>query len=64
MYLVFLDVTKAYDKAWLKAIMYIMHKQGLIDNNWRLILKMNENLKARITQPKMETQTKSTSWTA
>ena len=31
-YLVFLDVTKAYDKAWLDAIMYVMHKQGLIDN--------------------------------
>ena len=28
MYL-FLDVTKVYDKAWLKAIMYTTHKNGL-----------------------------------
>ena len=25
----FLDVTKAYDKAWLDAIMCVMHKEGL-----------------------------------
>ena len=25
----FLDVTKAYDKAWLNAIMYTVHKNGL-----------------------------------
>ncbi len=37
-----------FDKAWLTAIMYVMHKQGLTDNNWRLIKKMNEDLKARI----------------
>ncbi len=27
-YVVFLDVTKAYDKAWLDAIMYVMNKEG------------------------------------
>ena len=25
-YVAFLDVTKAFDKAWLKAIMYVLHK--------------------------------------
>lgn len=48
-YIVFLDVTKAYDKAWLDAIMYVMHKQGLKGPEWDLIKKMNENLSARIS---------------
>ena len=47
-YVVFLDVTKAYDKAWLDAIMYVMYKQGLQDNTWCLMRKLNENLTARI----------------
>ncbi len=47
-YLVFLDVTKAYDKAWLDAIMYVMNKEGLKDNNWTIIKKMNEKLTAKI----------------
>ena len=33
LYIVYLDVTKAYDKAWLKAIMYVVHKEGLTDNH-------------------------------
>ncbi len=28
LYISFLDVTKAYDKAWLDAIMYVMNKDG------------------------------------
>ena len=28
-YLVFLDVKKAYDKAWLDAILYALHKNGV-----------------------------------
>ncbi len=44
----FLDVTKAYDKAWLDAIMYVMNKEGLQDNNWTIKKKINENLTARI----------------
>ena len=47
-FIVFLDVTKAYDKAWLDAIMYVMHKNGLKDRTWSIIKKMNENLSARI----------------
>ncbi len=48
LYIVFLDVTKAYDKAWLDAIMYIMHKEGITDNLWTIIRKLNQNLTARI----------------
>ena len=37
--MVFLDVTKAYDKAWLDAIMYVMHKEGLKGPEWDLVKK-------------------------
>ena len=47
-YMVFLDVTKAYDKAWLDAIMYVMHKEGLNTPEWDIIRKMNQNLTAKI----------------
>ena len=33
LHVVFLDVTKAYDKAWLKAILYTTHKNGLKGKN-------------------------------
>ena len=55
-YIVFLDVTKAYDKAWLDAIMYVMHKQGLDDNTWALVKKLNENLTATIRTKHGETR--------
>ena len=38
-YIAFLDVTKAYDKAWLDAIMYVMHKNGLRDTLWQIVKK-------------------------
>ena len=47
-YVVFLDVQKAYDKAWLDAILYTMHKNGLEGKNLEMMRKMNSNLKARI----------------
>ena len=47
-YIVFLDVTKAYDKAWLSAILYVMHKQGLEAPEWEIIKRLNENLTAKI----------------
>ena len=31
-YIAYLDVTKAYDKAWLTGIMHVMYKEGLNDN--------------------------------
>ena len=47
-YIAFLDVTKAYDKAWLDAIMYVMYKSGLRDTLWQVIKKLNENLTAKL----------------
>ena len=47
-YVAFLDVTKAYDKAWLDAIMYVMYKQGLQDKTWAIVKNLNENLTAKI----------------
>ena len=47
-YIVFLDVTKAYDKAWLDAIMFVLHKEGVRDNTWTLTKKLCENLTAQI----------------
>jgi hypothetical protein len=47
-YITFLDVTKAYDKAWLDAIMHVMHKQGLVTSLWTVIKNLNENLTAKI----------------
>ncbi len=47
-YVIFLDVQKAYDKAWLDAIMYAMDKCGLKGKNWEITRKLNSNLKAKI----------------
>lgn len=43
-----MDVTKAYDKAWIDAIMYVLHKEGLNDNLWTVVRKLNQNLTAEI----------------
>ena len=47
-YITFLDVTKAYDKAWIKAIMYVLEKVGLKDRLWRIVDYLNKNLNANI----------------
>ena len=48
-YIIFLDIQKAYDKAWLDAIIYALHKNGVQDKNLRMIKKkINSNLTARI----------------
>ncbi len=47
-HIVFLDVQKAYDKAWLDAILYVLDKNGLKGKNWELVRKLNSNLKARV----------------
>ncbi len=57
LYIVFLDVTKAYDKAWLDAIMYVMHKEGLTDNHWSLVRKLNQDLTAKIDTKYGKTRT-------
>ena len=43
-----LDVTKAYDKAWLTGIMEVLYKQGLTDNHWTIVKRLNENLTAKL----------------
>ena len=55
-YMAFLDVTKAYDKAWSDAIMYVMHKEGIKDKHWNIIKKLNENLTAKIATKYGETR--------
>ena len=47
-YIAFLDVTKAYDKAWLDAILYIMHKEGTELPMWKIAKELNSNLRARL----------------
>ena len=47
-YMAFLDVTKAYDKAWSEAIMYVMHKEGIRYRHWNIIKKLYENITAKI----------------
>ena len=46
--LTYLDVTKAYDKAWLDAILYVLHKQGVKSKLWQLTKDLNTNLKTTI----------------
>ena len=48
MCLAFLDVTKAYDKAWLDGIMFAMHNNGITGPTWNLIRKFNLGLSAQI----------------
>ena len=47
-YITFLDVTKAYDKAWLyiKAIIYSLHKSGIKGKLLRIVNNMNQDLTA------------------
>ena len=47
-YIVFLDVQKAYDKAWLDAILYVLHKNGVEGKNLKMVQKLNNKLTARI----------------
>ena len=47
-YIAYLDVAKAYDKAWLTGIMYVMYKEGLTDNHWTIVKRLNENLTAQL----------------
>ena len=46
--LTYLDVTKAYDKAWLDAIMYVMYKNGVDSQAWKLIKELNSNLQTTV----------------
>ncbi len=46
--LIFPNVTKAYDKAWLDAIMYVMYREGLNDRHWIIAKNLNKSLTAKV----------------
>ena len=45
-YIAFLDVTKAYDKAWADGIMYVLEKRGINNKLWSTIKALNDDLNA------------------
>ena len=47
-YVIFFDVQKAYDKAWLDAILYTMKKNRISGKNLEMMRKMNTGLTAKI----------------
>ena len=47
-YLVYLDVQKAYNKAWLDAILDALHKNGVAGKNLQMVKKLNSNLTAKM----------------
>ncbi len=47
-HIIFLDVQKAYDKAWLNGILYALNKNGVSGKNLEITRKLNSNLKAKI----------------
>jgi hypothetical protein len=56
-YICYLDVTKAYDKAWLEAVMYTLGKSGTKPEEWKLTKEMSNNLKATIQTKHGNTRT-------
>ena len=56
-YITFLDVTKAYDKAWLDAIMYTLYQSGLTGGEWKITKELSNNLTARINTVHGKTRT-------
>ena len=57
LHIAFLDVTKAYDKAWLNTIIYATHKNGLTRKNWRIVKELNSNISDRIRIKHGDTRT-------
>ena len=47
-YPIFLDIQKAYNKAWLGAILYVLNKNGIEGKNLEITRKMNTNLRAKL----------------
>ena len=37
-------MTKAYDKAWLDAIMYVLKERGITNKLWKIVKELNSNL--------------------
>ena len=47
-FVAFLDLEKAYDKVWRDGLFYNLWKKGVRGKMWRLMLKLNSNLTAKI----------------
>lgn len=47
-YIAFLDVTKAFDKAWLEALLHVISNRGIVDKMWNLVKKLNTGLKVSV----------------
>ena len=41
--MVYLDVTKAYDKAWLDTLLYVFNKRGIEAENWQITNHLDTN---------------------
>ena len=52
----FLEVIKAYEKAWSEAIMYVIHKGGNEDRHLNMIKKLNVNITAILKTKRKETR--------
>ena len=48
LYIAFLDVQKAYDKAWLDAILHTLWQSGIKGRIWRMIRRLNTDLQAQV----------------
>ena len=65
-YATFFDATKAHDKAWIGAILYVIYKRGITSKLWEIMKKFNENITATIhtkhgQQEKSESESKTAS---
>ena len=47
-HIVFLDVEKAFDKAWREGILHVMHEQGCRDDLWMYLDVLNEGISVRV----------------
>ncbi len=55
-YIAFVNVTKAYYKAWLDAIMYVIYKERLNDRHWIIAKNLNKNLTAKVVTKYVRTR--------
>ena len=56
-YVAFIDLEKAYDKVWSNAIFYLLWERGIEGKLWRLMYKLNQNLKTTVTTKFGQTET-------
>ena len=48
LYIAFLDISNAYDKAWLDAIMYVLWHSGIRGKIWRMTRNLSKDTRAQI----------------